>query len=106
MVSGMDEVFKALADPSRRHLLDMLHADNGLTLSELCEGLDMARQSVTKHLTLLEDAGLVVTIRRGRRKLHYLNPVPLLEIHERWISKFEESRLRALRRLKKGIEER
>ena len=101
----MDAVFRALADPSRRHLLDVLHADNGQTLGALCESLAMARQSVTKHLKILEEANLVVTVWRGREKLHYLNPVPLHEIHTRWISKFEVDRLRFLSQLKKGLEE-
>jgi len=99
-----DKVFRALADPSRRQLLDWLHGGNGQTLGELCEDLDMTRQAVTKHLALLEDANLVVTIRRGREKLHYLNPVPLHEIHERWIGKYERRRLQALHELKKGLE--
>lgn len=89
----MDSVFKALADPTRRKLLDRLHADNGQTLGALCEHLNMTRQAVTKHLVLLEEANLVVTLRKGREKLHYLNPVPIHEIHERWIAKFERHRL-------------
>ncbi len=101
----MDEVFKALADPTRRRLLDRLHADNGQTLGELCERLDMTRQAVTKHLVLLEAANLVVTVWRGREKLHYLNPVPIHEIAERWIGKFEQGRLRALSDMKKALEE-
>ena len=101
----MDEVFKALADPSRRKLLDQLHANNGQTLSDLCEHLDMTRQAVTKHLALLEAANLVVMVWRGREKLHYLNPTPLHEIYERWIGKYERHRLRALSDLKKGLEE-
>ena len=100
----MDKVFKALADPSRRKLLDQLHANNSQTLSELCEHLDMTRQAVTKHLVLLEAANLVVTVWRGREKLHYFNPVPLQEIYDRWIRKYERSRLRALSELKKGLE--
>jgi DNA-binding transcriptional ArsR family regulator len=100
----MDKVFKALADPSRRQLLDLLRADNGQTLGELCEHLDMTRQAVTKHLKLLEKANLVVTIWRGREKLHYLNPVPILEIADRWIGKYERGRLRALADLKKTLE--
>lgn len=100
----MDKVFKALADASRRSLLDRLRADNGQTLGELCEHLDMTRQAVTKHLRLLEAAQLVVTIRRGREKLHYLNPVPIHEIADRWIGKFERGRLRALADLKKKLE--
>ena len=101
----MDAVFKALADPSRRLLLDRLYADNGQTLGELCENLKMTRQAATKHLALLEAANLVVTMRRGREKLHYLNPVPIHEIHERWIGKFERHRLRALHELKRRLEE-
>ena len=97
----MDKVFKALADPGRRLLLDRLHADNGQTLGQLCEHLDMTRQAVTKHLKVLEEASLVVPIWRGREKLHYLNPVPIHEIAERWIGKFERGRLRALADLKK-----
>uniref|UniRef100_UPI0018D09A39 ArsR/SmtB family transcription factor n=2 Tax=Pseudomonadota TaxID=1224 RepID=UPI0018D09A39 len=85
----MDEVFKALADASRRTLLDRLHDHNGQTLSELCDGLDMTRQAVTKHLVILEEANLVTTIKHGREKLHYLNPVPIHQIGERWIRKFE-----------------
>jgi DNA-binding transcriptional ArsR family regulator len=103
--SSVDEVFKALADPSRRKLLDELHKTNGQTLSELCEHLDMTRQAVTKHLALLEAASLVVTIWRGREKLHYLNPVPIHQICDRWINKFERHRLRALDELKKRLEE-
>jgi DNA-binding transcriptional ArsR family regulator len=100
----MDLVFKALADPSRRQLLDRLHKHNGQTLGELCEHLDMTRQAVTKHLAILEAANLIATIRRGREKLHYINPVPIHDIAERWISKFERSRLDALRELKKQLE--
>ena len=100
----MDTVFRALADESRRTLLDRLHARNGQTLSEMCEGLDMTRQAVTKHLTILEEANLVVTQKRGREKLHYLNPVPINEIAERWIGKYERGRLRALAELKKQLE--
>ncbi len=100
----MDRVFKALADPGRRQLLDRLHADNGQTLGQLCGHLDMTRQAVTKHLKLLEAANLVVTLWRGREKLHYLNPVPILEIADRWIGKYERSRLRALADLKKRLE--
>ena len=101
----MDKVFKALADASRRELLDRLRASNGQTLGQLCEDLDMTRQAVTKHLAVLEEANLVVTIWRGREKLHYLNPVPLHEIAERWINKFERTRLEAIRELKKRLEE-
>jgi DNA-binding transcriptional ArsR family regulator len=100
----LDRVFEALADKSRRRLLDALHTDNGQTLTELAAHLDMSRQGATKHLQVLEDAGLVVVVRRGREKLHYLNPVPLHAIYERWIGKFERQRLRALHDLKKGLE--
>ncbi|WP_024518938.1 metalloregulator ArsR/SmtB family transcription factor [Bradyrhizobium sp. Tv2a-2] len=102
----MDEVFKALADASRRSLLDRLHIKNGQTLNELCEGLDMTRQAVTKHLAILEDANLVTTLRHGREKLHYLNPVPIHQIGERWIKKFERAKLTALSELKKQLEKR
>ncbi len=101
----MDEVFKALADPTRRKLLDRLHADNGQTLQALCGHLAMTRQAVTKHLVLLEEANLVATVWRGRQKLHYLNPVPIHDIAERWIDKFERSRLQALADMKKALEE-
>lgn len=97
-------MFKALADPTRRYLLDSLHARGGQTLGELCEHLDMARQSTTQHLALLEAANLVSTIRQGRRKLHYLNPVPLHEMQERWIDKFQRPHLRALSTLKRKAE--
>jgi DNA-binding transcriptional ArsR family regulator len=99
-----DRVFKALADPSRRQLLDRLRADNGQTLGQLCAHLDMTRQAVTKHLVVLEEANLVVVIWRGREKLHYLNPVPIHEIAERWIGKFERGRLRILAELKEKLE--
>ena len=99
-----DVLFKALADPSRRKLLDLLHAHDGRTLYELCEPLDMTRQAVTQHLALLEAANLVATVRRGREKLHFLNPVPLQEIYERWIAKFEKPRLKALSDLKRRLE--
>jgi DNA-binding transcriptional ArsR family regulator len=102
---SMDTVFKALADPVRRRLLDKLHARNGQTLGELSQGQDMTRQAVTKHLAVLEEAGLVATEKRGREKLHYLNPVPIHDIAERWISKYERSRLAALADLKKALEE-
>ena len=102
----MDEVFKALADASRRELLDRLRADNGQTLNELCARLAMTRQAVSKHLAILEDANLVATVWRGREKLHYLNPVPIHEIADRWIGKFERSRLDALSELKKALEAR
>ena len=101
----MDAVFKALADASRRKLLDELHKNNGQTLSELCEHLDMTRQAVTKHLSLLEKATLVAVAWRGREKLHFLNPVPLHEISERWIGKYERHRLKALSDLKRGLEQ-
>ena len=100
----IDKVFKALADSTRRRLLDQLHRENGQTLSALCEHMDMTRQAVTQHLQLLEEASLVAVVWQGREKLHYLNPVPLHEISERWISKFERSRLSALRDLKKQLE--
>jgi DNA-binding transcriptional ArsR family regulator len=99
-----DLLFKALADPSRRKLLDLLHEHDGRTLNELCEHLDMTRQGVTQHLDLLEAASLVATLRRGREKLHFLNPVPLQEIYERWIAKFEKPRLKALAQLKQRLE--
>ncbi|MBR1164908.1 MULTISPECIES: helix-turn-helix transcriptional regulator [Bradyrhizobium] len=102
----MDEVFKALADASRRTLLDRLHDQNGQTLGELCDGLDMTRQAVTKHLVILEEANLVTTIRHGREKLHYLNPVPIHQIGERWIRKFERGKLAALSELKRQLEKR
>jgi DNA-binding transcriptional ArsR family regulator len=104
MDADLDKVFKALSDPGRRQLLDRLHAHNGQTLGELCGHLDMTRQAVTKHLKLLEAANLVVTIWRGREKLHYLNPVPILEIADRWIGKYERGRLRVLAELKKHLE--
>ncbi|MBL8531688.1 MAG: helix-turn-helix transcriptional regulator [Hyphomonadaceae bacterium] len=99
-----DAVFRALADPTRRALLDTLFARSGLTLTELCAGMDMSRQAVTKHLAVLEAANLVASVRRGREKLHYLNPVPIHEIGERWISKYERARLSALSDLKKALE--
>lgn len=99
-----DLVFRALADPGRRKLLDLLHEENGQTLTALCEHMEMTRQSVTQHLGKLEEANLVVTVRRGREKLHYLNPVPLHEIHERWIRKFERDRLDFLHDLKVRLE--
>jgi DNA-binding transcriptional ArsR family regulator len=106
MTDAMDTIFKALADASRRELLDRLRAENGQTLSELCARLDMTRQAVSKHLAILEDANLVAAFKRGREKLHYLNPVPIHEIGERWISKFERHRLQALSDMKKALEER
>jgi DNA-binding transcriptional ArsR family regulator len=101
---SMDAVFKALADPTRRALLDRLRARNGQTLSELSERPDMTRQAVTKHLRILEAANLVVSQKRGREKLHYLNPVPIHDIAERWIDKFERGRLSALADLKRTLE--
>ena len=100
----MDAVFKALADPTRRQLLDRLRAKNGQTLSALCEEMDMTRQAVSKHLALLEGANLVTTVKQGREKLHYLNPVPIQQIYMRWIGKFEQSRLAALHNLKEALE--
>jgi uncharacterized protein YndB with AHSA1/START domain/DNA-binding transcriptional ArsR family regulator len=100
-----DQVFKALADPSRRQLLDSLNSRNGQTLRQLCSGLDMARQSVSKHLAVLEAANLVSTVRRGREKLHYLNPAPISEIGERWITCYERDRVEALADLKRALEE-
>jgi DNA-binding transcriptional ArsR family regulator len=101
---SMDDVFRALADTVRRQLLDSLRARNGQTLGELCEGHAMSRQAVTKHLAVLEQANLVASEKRGREKLHYLNPVPIHEIAERWIGKYERGRLRALARLKRKLE--
>ena len=101
----MDTVFKALADPNRRKLLDLLFANNGQTLTQLCEQMDIVRQSVTKHLALLEEANLIVIEWRGREKLHYLNPIPIQEIYDRWIGKYERSRLHALGVLKQMLEE-
>lgn len=101
---SMDAVFRALADPTRRQLLDSLHARNGQTLNALCERMEMTRQAVTKHLAILEEANLVTTVRRGREKEHCLNPVPINEIAERWIGKFEGHRLDALSDLKKRLE--
>jgi len=99
-----DTLFRALADPSRRRLLDVLHANDGRTLNELCDYLDMTRQGVTQHLAVLESANLVATVRSGREKLHFLNPVPLQRIYERWIAKFEKPRLKALAHLKRKLE--
>ncbi len=101
---SMDAVFKALADPVRRELLDSLREQGGRTLGELCEGRGMTRQAVTKHLIVLEGANLVATERRGREKLHYLNPVPIQEIADRWIGKYERGPLAALADLKKRLE--
>jgi DNA-binding transcriptional ArsR family regulator len=105
-MTAMDEVFKALADASRRSLLDRLHTRNGQTLADLCDGLAMTRQAVTKHLAILEEANLVSTLRHGRKKLHYLNPVPIHQIGERWIKKFERGKLAALSELKRQLEKR
>ena len=102
----MDDVFRALADPSRRSLLDKLHERNGQTLNELCDGLAMTRQAVTKHLVILEEANLVTTLRHGREKLHYLSPVPIHQIGDRWIRKFERGKLDALSELKRKLEKR
>lgn len=101
----MDDVFKALADPSRRQLLDRLNSKGGQSLSELCAGLAMARQSVSKHLAILEKANLVVSVRRGRVKLHYLNAAPITEISERWIDQYHQHRFEALSDLKRALEE-
>ena len=103
--SEMDEVFRALADPSRRRLLDSLNTTNGQTLRELCAGLEMARQSVSKHLAILEAANLVTTVRRGREKLHFLNAAPINEIGERWITHYERDRVDALADLKRALED-
>lgn len=100
----MDLVFRALADESRRALLDSLSARSAQTLNELCSGLSMSRQAVSKHLTILEEANLVATIKRGREKLHYLNPVPIAEIANRWIKKFERHKVDALVDLKRRLE--
>jgi DNA-binding transcriptional ArsR family regulator len=100
-----DAVFRALADASRRLLLDRLHDRNGQTLGELCQGLDMTRQAVMKHLSILEDANLLSSRRQGREKLHFINPVPINDIAERWIGKFEQNRLAALSALKQSLEE-
>ena len=99
-----DAVFRALADASRRRLLDRLHSRNGQTLGELCQGLDMTRQAVAKHLAVLEEANLVSWRRHGREKLHFINPVPINEMAERWISKFDAPRLKALSELKRTLE--
>jgi DNA-binding transcriptional ArsR family regulator len=104
MAPTMDKVFKALSDPGRRKLLDRLFANNGLTLTELCHEMDMSRQAVTQHLGVLEDANLVSVKWRGREKLHFLNPVPIYEIYDRWVRKFERRSLKALDTLKKSLE--
>lgn len=99
-----DKVFKALADPTRRKLLDLLSERNGQTLGQLCENLDMARQSATQHLGILEEANLVSTVKRGREKRHFINPVPLYEVYERWVRKFEHQRLSLLHDVKNELE--
>ncbi|WP_288900724.1 helix-turn-helix domain-containing protein [uncultured Sneathiella sp.] len=99
-----DKTFKALGDPTRRKLLDLLCEKNGQTLGQLCEHLDIKRQSVTQHIGLLEEANLVSTVKRGREKLHFLNPVPLQMVYERWIRKFEQQRLALLHDLKTELE--
>jgi len=99
-----DKVFKALGDPTRRKLLDLLCERNGRTLGDLCEHLDMARQSVTQHIGILETANLISTVKRGREKLHFINPVPLHEVYERWVRKFEQQRLTLLHDLKTELE--
>ena len=104
MITDEDKVFKALADGGRRVLLDRLHADNGQSLGQLCQHLEMSRQAVTKHLRLLEEANLIATIWRGREKFHYLNPMPIHEIADRWINKYERGRLRVLAELKNNLE--
>jgi len=103
-MKDVDAVFRALADPIRRELLDRLYASNGQTLSQLCKGLDMARQSVSQHLDVLEAANLISVEWQGREKLHYVNPVPIHEIYERWIRKYEQQRLTALHNFKTKLE--
>lgn len=103
-LTEVDRVFRALADPSRRELLDRLHARSGQTLGELCEGLSMTRQAVAQHLQQLEEANLVAVQWEGRAKRHYFNPLPIHDIYERWIRKFERDRLAALRALKRSLE--
>ena len=101
----MSDIFKALADPTRRKILDSLNETNGQTTGKLCEHFDMSRQAVIKHLAILEFAGLVVTIQRGRETLHYINPIPISELYERWIGKYERHHVQALNTLKKALEE-
>ncbi len=101
----MDDVFKALADPSRRRLLDSLNARNGQSLRQLCAGLAMARQSVSKHLAVLEAAGLITSLRQGRERLHYLNAAPISDIAERWINRYDQARVDALADLKRVLED-
>lgn len=105
MHDRMDEVFRALASPARRRLLDRLHEENGATQQALCGGLEMSQQAVAQHLSVLEKAGLVTSVRRGREKLHYLNPLPLQAIADRWIHKFERDRVQLLGELKRKLEE-
>jgi len=105
MVADENKVFKALADASRRQLLDRLRKKAGLTLGDLCQGHNISRQAVTKHLVLLEEANLVVSVKQGREKLHYLNPVPINEIYMRWIGKFERNQVQALFNLKQALTE-
>ena len=100
-----NSVFKALADASRRSLLDALRVKSGQTLNELCQGHAMSRQAVTKHIAILEEANLIVSLKKGREKLHYLNPVPISEIYMRWIGQFEQDRLQALFNLKEALKE-
>jgi DNA-binding transcriptional ArsR family regulator len=104
MIATIDQVFKALADPTRRKLLDRLFAESGLTMNELCDQMEMSRQAVAQHLELLEAANLVTTKWRGREKHHFLNPVPIHEIYDRWVRKFERRSLKALSDLKKQLE--
>ncbi len=103
-MSNDDDVFKALADASRRTILDRLREEGGLTLGQLCDGHDMSRQAVSKHLAILEAANLVASVRRGREKLHFINPVPINDIAMRWIGRFETNHLEALHRLKSALE--
>jgi DNA-binding transcriptional ArsR family regulator len=104
-MADQDAVFKALGDASRRDLLDRLHLRNGQTLNQLCENVAMTRQAVTKHIGILEAANLVVTVKKGREKFHYLNPVPISEIYLRWVSKFETDRMQALSILNHTLKE-
>ena len=104
MAPDIDQVFKALADPTRRELLDRLHEQSGQTLGELCERINMTRQSVTQHLGVLEGSNLVTTVRNGREKLHYLNPIPIFQIQDRWIGKFERPRMTAIHGVKQRAE--
>jgi DNA-binding transcriptional ArsR family regulator len=104
-MTDLDPVFRALADPNRRALLDRLRTRNGQTLGELCERQTMTRQAVSKHLAILEEANLVGAVKRGREKLHYLNPVPIHAIAERWIGRYESHRLQALADLKSNVEQ-